>query len=162
MIISIYLHRPIVETLRCFGTLTEVVDKILSAGDDGTIDIMDKPPAPDRNGAGRYDIDVTNENYLSLLETFSINSPKISIRRLLYWFVDNEMYNELDWEISSNNKDKRLVKINKCITAINNEYEKLSILIGKENNMLEGIAKSINLLKESYSYDTEHIDKDSI
>ena len=55
---SIYLHREIVDTLRCFGELDEVINKILEEASVGKFDVMDKPPCPDRSGAGRYDVDI--------------------------------------------------------------------------------------------------------
>lgn len=97
MIVNLYLHKPIVETLRCYGNLEEVVNRILDAGTAGLIDIMDKPACPPRDGASRYVIDITNADYIDLSINYPPNSCKLSLRRLVYWFVENEIYNELGW-----------------------------------------------------------------
>ena len=63
---SIYLHKQIVDVLRCYGDLEEVINKILQEAANGKFDVMNKPPCPDRTGAGRYDIDIKEPNYLEL------------------------------------------------------------------------------------------------
>lgn len=98
MLTSIYLHRPVAETLLLFGdTLEDSINRILDVCAEGRIDLMDKPACPDRTGAMRYNIDIKNAYYLDLYNYYPVNSSKISLRRLLYWFVDNEIYNELGW-----------------------------------------------------------------
>ena len=44
MIVSIYLHKYVVDTLQLFGNLDETINKILQAGADGDIEILDRPP----------------------------------------------------------------------------------------------------------------------
>lgn len=125
MLISVYLHRPIVEVLRCYGDLSEVINKVLEHGSKGDIEIMDKPHCPSREGAGRYDVNITNEYYLDLFNMYTPFSPKISLRRLIYWFVENEVYNELGW---------KQVK--------SYENSELKMLISKLNNALNELEKS--------------------
>lgn len=103
---SIYLHRPIVDILRCYGELEDVINRMLQEAAKGKFDLMDKPPCPGREGAARYDIDILEPNYLDLLSLYTPFSPKISIRRLIYWFVENEMYNELGWQQIKNFESK--------------------------------------------------------
>ena len=59
MIQSIYLHKYIVDTLSLFGDLSVVINRILQEGADGKIDILDRPPCMNRDGAGRYNITIT-------------------------------------------------------------------------------------------------------
>jgi hypothetical protein len=121
MLQSIYLHKEIVNVLRSFGDLDIVVNQILAYGAEGYYEVTDKPPAPPRDMAGRYTISITDENYLQLLEIYPVNSPKISIRRLLYWFVENEMYDELGWKINTycnKNNDDTLNNIKNIIRSI--------------------------------------------
>lgn len=105
MMMSIYLHQYVVKTLSLFGDLSDVINNILQAGADGKIEILDRPPCMSRDGCGRYNVDITQQDYLELLQCYPINSPKISIRRLLYWFVDFAVYEQLGWKIVKQYKD---------------------------------------------------------
>lgn len=99
MIVNIYLHQDIAHTLMCFGNdMSEVVNKILEAGEDGLIELTDHDPCPDKTNCLHYRVNIFNENYLLLYEQFGHSSNKISLRRLLYWFVENEIYDELGWK----------------------------------------------------------------
>ena len=89
MILSVYLHKDRADVLRTFGSLDEVVDRILSACDEGEFDIENKPECEPREGASRYNIKITNESYIDMLKNFGVKCKRISLRRLLYWFVDN-------------------------------------------------------------------------
>lgn len=124
MIQKIYLHRPIVAVLKCYGELDEVINRVLSEAANGKFDIMDKPAAPPRQGAGVYAINITEPNYLELIKVYSIYSPKVSLRRILYWFVENEIYNELDWEIVNNYVDKSQKIFTNKLNIIVDELEK--------------------------------------
>ena len=121
MKLSIYLHKEIADTLRLFGDLSYVTNLILQYGAEGYYDVCNKPAIVDRGTASRYMIDVTEPNYLQLLAVHSSNSPKISLRRLLYWFVENEMYNEVGMTISKY-KDIR-TSIHKIIEQLNTMKE---------------------------------------
>ena len=98
MQLSIYLSDDISAILRCYGTINDVVNKILVAGAEGAIDIMEKPKIAEKKGGHYYQIDVREPNYIMLLETYGVKSSRISLRRLLYWFVENEIYEVLGWE----------------------------------------------------------------
>lgn len=96
---SLYLHRDIYDILILYcGTIENAIDMILKEYDLGNIDIEDKPQCRPRDGAGRYNVIVNNENYLQLVDVYGIKSKRISLRRLLYWFVEYEVYDELGWE----------------------------------------------------------------
>ena len=153
MNVSIYLHKPIVNLLRCFGDLSDVINKILDAGDQGLFDIMDKPSCESREGASRYNVNITNATYLSLLNEYSVNSPRISLRRLIYWFVENEMYIELDWPMNNEYVDDFKTKFNKKLTDAINTFQSLKILaqsVYKNEVLLETIEDCYEELKEKY------------
>lgn len=147
MIMSIYLHKQYADILKCYGSLSDVVNKILDEADAGNIDFMDKPACPDRAGASRYNIDITNETYLELLEIYSINSSKISLRRLIYWFVNNEMYNELGWIPIKEYVDNRISAICKKIDNITSELEHCK-KYSKNTIHNDSIINAINMIKE--------------
>ena len=123
MRMSLYLHDEIYAILRCYGPLNEVINRILDAGTAGAFDIMDKPRVPDRSGARRFDVDVDNEEYLSLLRKHGYNSTRTSLRRLVYWFIENEMYEILDWEVVDLYKDRYFDKRRKLIKSIRRDLE---------------------------------------
>lgn len=128
MKISIYLHKEIHDLLCCYGNLSNVVDDILDAGRCGHFDLENCPACQSREGASRYEVNVSNAYYLDLLSTYPANSPRVSLRRIIYFFVDNELYNELGWTPIrkyidvKNEKNKKLIddakeKINRIMTA---------------------------------------------
>ena len=116
MKISIYLHKEIIETLRCFGTLDEVINHIL---DDmsANYSLTDLPSCPDRTNAQRCIINITNTEYLELLNIFGPTSPRISLRRIIYYFVENELYNEFNWEFRNEYMSIADSKFNKKINS---------------------------------------------
>ena len=146
MLVSVYLHKPIAETLKCFGDLSNVINKIYDAAGEGTIDVMDKPKVPSREGASRYDIDITSEYYMELLVAFPANSSRISIRRLLYWFVENEVYELLNWEpvheYVSIDKERILKKLNHIYSL----YDKMYMLLSTEERLIANPIKN-NLIQ---------------
>lgn len=154
MIFSLYLHDYVADTLKCYGTLDEVVNKILETSEQGIFDVMDMPKCEPRDGASRYNINVTNEYYLTLVNAYSINSPRISLRRLLYWFVQYEMPETLSWVPVNDYKDKQSVKILKRIGGIRSEVQKLSNMLNEnENNFAKAILAHLKDIEDMVKYD---------
>ena len=146
---SIYLHRQIVDVLTCYGTLEDTINRILQEAANGEFDIMHKPPCPGREQAGRYDIEILEPNYLELLSTYSPFSSKISLRRLIYWFVDNELYEELGWEPIKEFQDRNLKMLQNKLSKGLNELEKAKrYAFSKTVDTLEEICNSIKILQE--------------
>ena len=128
MKLSIYLHKDRVDILRTFGdSLSDVINKILDESDNGAFDIEDKPECESRTGACRYDIRITNENYINMLKSFGVKSKRISLRRLVYWFVDNEIYNDIGWDAVNNYLDTNSIRFNKKLDNIISDLTNLSI-----------------------------------
>lgn len=105
MTVTIYLEERITDILNCYGSLNDVVNRILEAGARGEFEVMDKPTCPPKKNGAHYAVDITEPTYLGLYEIYGSKSSRISLRRLLYWFVDNEIYNDLGWEGSDYFKD---------------------------------------------------------
>lgn len=146
MKVSVYLHEEMRAILCCYGTLDDVVNKILDAGTAGEFDIMDKPNIGVREGARRFDVDIKNEEYLALMRTHPHNSTKISLRRLLYWFVENEMYEILGWEPVNEYLDRNEAKKNKLITKIRQDLESLIAIIDCDN--YDKIETALKIIKD--------------
>lgn len=149
MIFSVYLHAPIAETLKCYGELSKVVNDILDCAEQGIFDVVDMPKCPARDGASRYDIDVTSEYYMTLVETFPPNSPRISLRRLLYWFVEQEMYEVLEWTPTFEYVSKAKEKLLKKIGGIESDLHKVLLKLNEEEKQYcRDIILKLNELKE--------------
>ena len=142
MKMSIYLHSYVANALKMFGELDDVVNRILQAGADNKIEILNKPRCANRDGASRYDINITQEDYLQLLEVYSPNSSTISIRRLLYWFVDNEMYEVLDWNLTNAYVDKKQERARNYLQSIDGYLKKLTLLY-KNNEQLKVLTSRV-------------------
>lgn len=111
--LDIRLHKEYVDVLTQFGTLSYTTNCILSACEIGAIDLFDKPVAPPKDGTQKHIITIDNLWYEQLLDDFGPKNMHISLRRLLYWFVDNEVYNDIGLQIDATKRtvlDTRFAK----------------------------------------------------
>lgn len=122
MTMHLHLHHRLVETLEQFGSLSEVTNRILQLAAEGVYDIHNLPPCPPRKGCLYCSIEVTEPTYLAEYEARGPLDRSISLRRILYWFVDNEIYNELSWQPvnDTTRADKLQQYITIAIKAVNN------------------------------------------
>ena len=141
---SIYLSNDVIDILQCYGTISDVTNKILECGAEGMFDIMDKPTPPPKQNGKQVIIDVIEPNYLDLIEMYSIKSSRISIRRLLYWFVENEMYAELGWEGVQKYKDSGTEKALAMIGDIKVQMYRLEKLTFNCDDEFETIRQKLN------------------
>ncbi len=149
--VNVYLHDVVYDTLTLFGDINSVVNRILDAFSEGKIDITNKPKCPEKMHGSQYCITIENQDYINLLNTLG-RSSSISLRRLLYWFVDQEVYNELEWEVTRNVKDKQQLKT-KVIKYINNSIDSLcsaKVLVKKqtEEKLQKIIDDLFDIMKE--------------
>lgn len=142
MKLSVYLHEQYDAILKTFGNINEVTNKILDYCYSNNIDITSIPNAISRDGAKRVEIVVTNEDYLT---DYSMcpNSPRFSLRKILYWFVDNEIFNELGWKQSNMFINKKLMSINKHLQDILNSIGRLQFEVYPEDVELLREARQI-------------------
>ena len=152
MIQSIYLHKYVVDTLYLFGDLSVVINRILQEWADGKIDILDKPACVNRNGAGRYAVMITQPDYLELLQYYSVNSPKISIRRIIYWFVDFAIYEQLNWKPIRKYQDKDLQTLCKHIDKAKASIERIALLKRTDEEVLKRTSSINNLISDLKEY----------
>lgn len=106
MTVSVYLHDEIYQVLRCFGSLNEVVNRLLIEGKD-TLPFEDVDNAPSRDGAKRYNIEITDAYFIS---AFVSGKPHYNLRGILYSFVLLEWYSELGWKITTHYRGKNYEK----------------------------------------------------
>lgn len=146
MKVSVYLHEEIRAVLCCYGTLDEAINKVLDAGSQGEFDLMNKPQIPVRDGARRFDVDIKNEEYLELLRLYPHNSTKVSLRRLLYWFVENEMYEMLGWEQVCDYRDRNDAKKERIVKRVRQDLE--TLLTIADNRDYENVETLLKIIRE--------------
>ena len=133
--ISLYLHENIIETLKCFGEVNDVINTMLKQCVeqalifDGTIQ-----SAPSREGAKRIDVNIS-KNVLSEL-------CGIGVRPIVYWFVENEIYSDLGWETCREYGADKIKKLNMQFDRTLAELDKLNRMC---NNRLEYV---IDMVKQ--------------
>lgn len=76
-------------------TLSEAVDNVLSAIIDSGGTLSDKPSFESSSDEVQRYVDVTNVDYLTLYSIYSSKSSRVSLRRVLYWFIGNDMGTKL-------------------------------------------------------------------
>lgn len=156
MRVSVYIHQSILDELSCYGELDDVVDKILTLGENGVIDLENKPPCRPRTDAKRVTIDIHNAYYITLVRSYPRNSSLVSLRRLLYWFVENDMCSLLSTvtvtdEELYNNLYGQLLDIVEQLTvlqqSIANVYSRRKY--DKLEQLLQHTRQAIDLLEET-------------
>lgn len=99
---KVYLSYPVIDVLKCLGpSLDDVVNKILAYGEQGLFDLENKPPVGEKSDGKRCTINITNQHYIDLVATLGEKNNNISLRRLLHWFVEEEIYEECGWGATS-------------------------------------------------------------
>lgn len=152
MIMSVYLSDDIADVLSCYGTLDDVVNKILQYGAQGIIDIMEKPKIPEKKGGHYYKVDVTEPDYIQLVELYGSKSSRISLRRLLYWFVENEMYVELEWEPVNNYASTQAGKSYKVLMELKQQLYKASRMFPTYRDKFDEFKNLLNEIEETTWY----------
>lgn len=163
MKLSVYLHEEYIFVLKTFGDLSTVSNKILDYCYSNDIDIQSIPNAIPRDGAKRTEIEVTNEEYLEDYG-MSPNSPRFSLRKILYWFVDNSIYEELGWKQVNTFVDKKLKSIKKHLRNILDEIGRLQFeLYDEDVELLREARKIIKSLEARYESErNEHDNFDTV
>ena len=140
---SVYLHDYVTDVLLTFGDLNEVINKILDASDEGHFDVTDKPECESRETAKRYNVQIQNQTYISMLKSLGERNKSISLRRLLYWFVDNEIYNDLGWEPIRDYVDKEKMQFNKQLDVTLSALDKLWFICKNDDEGIITHAKDL-------------------
>lgn len=145
MIKTVYLDGSTADLLRCYGTIEEVINKIVDAYMNGVLDIEQMDNAPPRLDANKYTIDITNEDYEILSYSYSEKSKHISIRRMIYTFVNNDMFNVLGWQQVNKYVSSKNNIVNKKLNVVLNELISLKRLVSSPiDNELMQIKNLIN------------------
>ena len=141
MLISVYLEPYVVDIIRCYGEPSDVINRMLDGAFSGDYDVFDKPSAgPRTQEAYRIEVDVTNENYIELMNSFPVNSPRTSLRRFVHWFIDNEMPEQLGWEVCNEYLSKEKNRVRKLLRNIESCSQTLKKYLPRvTDNSLESV-----------------------
>lgn len=119
--LSLYLHQDIIDVLLCFGEVNDVINRILEEFVNKNF-LFDNliPKARDRNGARRINVFIKLDTLSQLLG--------VGVRSIVYWFVENEVYSDLNWEAVSQYRDNTRLKCMKQFDKVLAELNKLNTM----------------------------------
>ena len=145
--VNIAIDNNYYNILRLFGTMDEVVDKALKLVEQGEIDFDRCPQIPTTKNYRHIVVSITNPYYEELRALHGATSSKISINRLLYYIVDNELYYTYGWErnFELSKDQKRQVESWKC--DIMYRITKLSRLLVSHEQQAS-LQKAFDIIKE--------------
>lgn len=145
MLITISLDDFTANIMQHYGSISDVTNRILQLGSEGAIPLMDLPPvAIPKSSCKQYKVNVTDENYIGLCETYGTKSMRISLRRIVYWFIENEQYEIFNWEPATNT----ILPDNQRIVDLIGEIEPKLYTLFKLLNKSKRIAIIKNELQE--------------
>lgn len=148
MVVNVYLDNDIVNMIEYYGSIDDVVNRILDHGTYGDIELIDLPAVemPKINGK-QYKVNVTNQTYIELCELYTTKSSRISLRRIIYWFMYNEKYIEFNWQ----SENKFINKSHEKIISIVGEIEPLLYKLYKlldDNGKIAALKDLLNEIKQ--------------
>lgn len=145
--VNIAIDNSYYNILRLFGTMDEVVDKALKLVEQGEIDFERCPQIPTTKNCRHIVVAISNPYYEELRALHGATSSKISINRLLYYIVDNELYYTYGWErnFELSKDQKRQVESWKC--DIMYRISKLSRLLVSHEQQVS-LQKAFDIIKE--------------
>lgn len=91
---SLYLSNEIVDELRRYGTINEVVGDIVDAVAEGELPLGIAHEVPRENGRV-YHIIINNPEYESFVDSVGARNKHYSLRKLIYYVVDTGLLEEV-------------------------------------------------------------------
>jgi len=128
-----------------------VANELVNAGMAGAFDFGELPSCPKNGEVSRYDINITNEEFIELRTVCGAKSKKLSLRRVLYWFVDTEAWETLNLEAKSKLIQEKTIKYISRASNIAEELVKLTKEVPQElkPNVLNAIRELKEVLKNA-------------
>ncbi len=146
----ITVNRSTVQILKAFGDLNEVTDKILDYCEETDNPFEDMPPVQ-LNEPTKISVEVTNTTFLQLVNLYGARSNKVSLARVLEWFVTNEEYVNLGWSLSSPPVLKSNNKMRLKILKVKSDIVSLALDVGDEDyDNLAQMQVILNKLEKKY------------
>ena len=138
--ISVYLHQDVIDILRCFGELNDVINNLIK--DSLLIDELYEETlrSPKRSpSCKRVEFTINEDLYDEL--------AGIRVRPLIYWFVENEMYDQLGGKMVKQYGEHKSEKINKQFDKVLYEFDKLNKLC---NNRFRDEIDNLRKVRSEY------------
>ena len=131
---SLYLHVEIIETLKCFGELYEVINRLFEDTiNNGMLYESTFENAPPREGARRIDAWIKTDIVSQL--------SRVRVRTAIYWFVENEVYSELGWKMKNGYGLDRKLRIEKQFNRAIAELTKLNRMTNLYDEQIKAIER---------------------
>ena len=91
--VRLKVHRDYYELICQFGGLSKVANTMIELLYDGTLDVTQIGRCPPEDvTCVNCSVTIANPHYEELVALYGISSPKVSLRRYLYYFVEAELY----------------------------------------------------------------------
>ena len=139
---SIYLHDEIIKTLECFGEISKVVNDILSFAASSDFDLLGSAfvySTPNKNKARRINVRIDEEK-LQLI-------CPVKLRPLVYWFVENELYSDLNWKPVRGYGSKDKERVIRLFDKVQSDVSRLNVLC---NNGLDEVISLLETKRSEY------------
>ena len=127
--VNITISDEYYKILRLFGTMDEVVQKALELAEKGDIDLETCPYVQQFGRLKHVVVTINNAYYESLRALHGATSPKASINRLLYYIVDNELYEAYGWKQVNKYNEENEAKIEGYKSTILHNINRLSKML---------------------------------
>lgn len=136
--------------LTVFGSIEDVIYKALELCENGEIDLENLPQTANFVNVENKIISVviTNSYYENLRTIYGTTSPKVSLRKLLCYIVENEIYFDYHWEVVQVYDKETRNKIDSYKYDIITKVNKLTKLLKDETtkSKINEFVKLINSL----------------
>ena len=142
----VYLPDEVYDVLCMFGDFDDVVDRILTLYEEEAISVdVEHLPNYANHCDTRRKVRIYNRWYEELLEYYGASSTKYSLRRMLCYFVYEELYEEYDMTITrqSDKLNEALIKLEKIARRVEqcNRTSQVTIPTKLLNELTSTVAK---------------------
>lgn len=144
---EIALEQDVIDYLHCFGKINEVVNKWLDQAFVENIDICNKPAVKASLPTHRVRITITNDEYIELVKVYGgFNHPSISLKRMLYWLMYDEVLEQYGWkQLTKREKNENtLAAINKIFKDLGNLQKVVPIDLQPVANLLNELLEDLD------------------
>ena len=118
MLKRIILPIETISILEQYGDIDTVVNKILDLAEQELVPLFDLPPSSSNEiKVRKISVHIYNKWYINVILAGKFN---ISLRRMIQYFVDNELFNEFNWQIVKRDRDAIRVNISNAQTHLVN------------------------------------------
>lgn len=156
--VNVTISEDYYKILRLFGTMDEVVQKALILAEQGDIDLENCPYVQQFGRLKHVVVNVNNPYYESLRALHGATSPKTSINRLLYYIVDNELYEAYGWKQVNKYNEENEAKIEGYKSTILHNINRLSKMLTRTEQQ-DKLKQAYDLISDLWGiYEREHLD----